>query len=100
MVQYRPVVLLSFLLWVGSVRADCVAQVSASLEDANNQLLTYTYYGASGQNASCPGTEIYSSWNGGASWSFAIPAAIDFRARAAAVLPRCSVIGAVEQLVV
>jgi len=58
---------ITLTMFVQPVGAECTARVTADLVDANNQLLTYTYYGSGPQ--SCGGTSVYSSWDGG-NWMF------------------------------
>ena len=59
------VVLISF---AHRLAADCTAQVSATWDEANNYLITNTYYGAN-TSGYCGGTELYTSWDGGP-WNF------------------------------
>jgi RHS repeat-associated protein len=61
----RAAVLAAVVLVIAPVlRADCVAEVTASLNQANNALLTYSYRGANNTPGRCGGIEIKSSWDG------------------------------------
>jgi len=60
----RRLALLVVLFIAPVLRAECVAEVTASLNQANNALLTYSYRGANNTPGRCGGIEIKSSWDG------------------------------------